>query len=102
MADIMVKSTADAVNLYRMDVGTVPDTSAGLQALITKPDNEKEADKWNGPYLKDGKIPLDPWNNELKYEKLDGETGPGFKIFSYGPDGREGSDDDISSYKEGS
>ena len=75
----------------------------GLTALIEKPDDEADAEKWAGPDLKDAVIPVESWGNELKYEKIDRDEddyGPEFKVFSYGPDGDEGTDDDISSHKE--
>jgi general secretion pathway protein G len=103
IAKILVTQTADAVKLYQVHMNKYPDTDQGLQALITKPDDEKDAERWSGPYLEGGKIPLDPWRNELKYERLDqtaDTTKPPFRVFSYGPDGQEGTDDDVSSYEE--
>ena len=99
-----VDQTAHAVKLYETALNKLPETDEGLNALITKPDDEKEAERWGKPFLENAKIPVDPWGNELKYETLDNSdgTGPGFRIFSYGPDRQEGTDDDISSYKEDS
>jgi len=102
-AAILVSQTAGAVKLYQVHMGTYPETDDGLKALITKPDDEKDAQRWSGPYLEGGKIPLDPWRNELKYERIDQSgdtTKPPFRVFSYGPDGQEGTEDDISSYEE--
>ncbi|MHC4294126.1 MAG: type II secretion system major pseudopilin GspG [Planctomycetota bacterium] len=100
-ARLLVNQTAEAVNLYQVTMRKLPESDEGLQALVTKPSDEREAERWDGPYLKNARIPVDPWGNELKYERLDtsGE-GPPFRVFSYGPDGREGSEDDISSVKE--
>lgn len=100
---LLVNNTATAVEMYEVNMNKVPDDDDGLTALIEKPDDEVDAEKWAGPYLKGATIPIDSWGNELKYEKLDRDEddyGPEFKIFSYGPDGDEGTDDDISSYKE--
>lgn len=96
---LLVGNTAEAVKLYYSSMNTYPTDDEGLQALITKPDDEKLAEKWRGPYLEKG-IPVDAWSNELKYERLEStgdDTGPAFRVFSYGPDGQEGTDDDISS-----
>ncbi len=105
-ATLLVNQIVDAIKMYQINMGIYPDNDEGLQTLITRPDDEKAAQKWRGPYLEGGKIPIDPWNNELKYERLEiaaaGTTRPPFRVFSYGPDGQEGTDDDISSYKEGS
>ena len=101
-ARMQVDQTAHAVDLYETKMNKLPETDEGLSALITKPDDDTEAERWGSSFLKDAKIPVDPWGSELKYEKLDSasESGPGFRIFSYGPDQQEGTDDDISSYKE--
>ena len=98
---LLVNETVDAIDLYYIGMNSYPDSSEGLQALITKPSDEKLAERWAGPYLKNSQIPVDPWRNELKYERLDSssEGGPAFRVFSYGPDGQEGTDDDISSFK---
>jgi general secretion pathway protein G len=45
-------------------------------------------DVWNGPYLKGGQVPQDPWKNEYQY-RAPGQSSP-FEIISLGADGREG------------
>ncbi len=100
---LLVNNTASAVEMYQVHMNAVPEDDDGLTALIEKPDDESDAEKWAGPYLKPAQIPLDSWGNELKYEKIDRDEddyGPEFKVFSYGPDGDEGTDDDIASHKE--
>jgi len=101
---LLVDQTVDAVNLYHLAVNRYPEDDQGLQALLTAPDDEALAEKWRdggGPFLDTGKIPLDPWGTELKYARRDAtEVGPAFRVFSCGPDGTEGTDDDISSYTE--
>lgn len=103
---LLIDQTVDAVALFQITMNKFPDSDQGLQALVDPPDDEKDLQKWTdggGPFLKDGRIPVDPWGNELKYELLEqtGTTGgPPFRILSYGPDGQEGGDDDISNYKE--
>lgn len=106
VAKLMVNGVVDSVKLYHIALNKYPTSDDGLQALITVPDDEKEGEKWRdggGPFLTDARIPVDPWDNELKYvfaESSSTDMGPPFRIFSYGPDGQEGTDDDISSYEE--
>ncbi len=100
---LLVNNTASAIEMYEANMNKVPEDDDGLTALIERPDDEVDAEKWAGPYLKGAKIPVDSWGNELKYEEIDRDAddfGPAYKVFSYGPDGDEGTDDDISSYKE--
>lgn len=75
---------------YSLDVGSYPSTQQGLQALRTPPSDIANPQKWGGPYAKKD-IPPDPWGNPYQYE----QSGEQFQISSWGPDGQEGTDDDI-------
>ena len=75
-----------ALQQYRLDVGTLPSTEQGLQALLAKPSN---VNKWDGPYLEKA-LPADPWGNAYIYV-APGEHGE-FDISSTGRDGRPGGD----------
>jgi len=106
-AKLMVDSTVEAVEVFRSIMNRYPSSEEGLQTLLTPPDDEAEAKKWRdggGPWLKDGKIPVDPWENELKYELVEEEgttpTGPPFHIWSLGPDKEDGTEDDIRNWSE--
>lgn len=46
-----------ALESYRLDVGRLPTTEQGLEALMTQP---SDLAKWRGPYLKKA-VPPDPW-----------------------------------------
>ncbi len=46
--------------------------------------------KWRGPYLSTD-IPPDPWENPYMYKRTDA----GYVVYSVGPDGQEGTEDDI-------
>jgi general secretion pathway protein G len=86
-AKVQIEDLAQTLDMYKLDVGSYPTSEQGLNALIESPDG---AQRWNGPYLRKAKIPLDPWNNEYKYTSP-GEHGK-FDIVSYGADGKEGGD----------
>jgi general secretion pathway protein G len=95
-AKIQVEELGSALDLFKLDMGRYPNSSEGLAALVQKPGS---ADKWNGPYLKKGKVPKDPWNNDFQY-KFPGEHGP-YDIVSLGGDnaaGGEGENKDINSW----
>ena len=49
---------------------------------------------WQGPYINETAIPIDPWGNEYRYTSP-GKNNRAFDIWSLGPDGRNGTDDDI-------
>ena len=44
---------------------------------------------WNGPYLKGGTVPPDPWGNAYVY-RAPGQEGRTYDLLSYGADGTEG------------
>lgn len=100
MAQNKVNEAEHAVELFSNDMKQYPGEE-GLKELMQKPEDEKEAAKWRGPYLEE--IPTDPWGNELKYEKVEvdeGSAGKEFHIWSNGPDGEEGTEDDIRNWDE--
>src|ERR1700692_4143548 len=84
-AKIQLQSFAGALDLFYLDAGRFPSTAEGLAALVRQTPGVAA---WNGPYLKGGNIPNDPWDNGYVYVSP-GEHGP-YDIVSYGADGQEG------------
>jgi general secretion pathway protein G len=84
-ARIQLQSFASALDLFYLDAGRFPSSSEGLTALVRQTPGVAA---WNGPYLKGGNVPKDPWNNGYVY-RSPGEHGP-YDIMSYGSDGQEG------------
>jgi general secretion pathway protein G len=84
-AKIQMQSFASALDLFNLDAGRYPSSAEGLSALV-RPAPGVAA--WNGPYLKGGKVPNDPWGNPYIY-RAPGEHGP-YNIVSLGADGQEG------------
>jgi general secretion pathway protein G len=78
-AKIQIESFSAALDLYYLDNGTYPTGSQGLAALVQRPG---AAPAWNGPYLKTGAVPDDPWGHPYVY-KTPGEHSP-YEIDSYG------------------
>lgn len=84
-AKIQLQSFSSALDLFYLDAGRFPSTAEGLAALV-QPTPGVAA--WNGPYLKGGNVPNDPWSHPYLY-RAPGEHGP-YDILSYGSDGQEG------------
>jgi general secretion pathway protein G len=84
-AKIQIQSFASALDLFNLDAGRYPSSAEGLVALV-RPVSGVAA--WNGPYLKGGNVPSDPWNHPYLY-RAPGEHGA-FDIISLGSDGQEG------------
>ena len=92
-----IETLAAAVEAYKLDVGRVPTTEQGLAALVALPGDLPNPAKWGGPYLKDTATSQDPWGNDYQYSSP-GKDNREFSIWSYGPDGVEGTEDDIGSW----
>ena len=84
-AKIQMQSFASALDLFNLEAGRYPSTSEGLDALVHRTPGVAA---WNGPYLKGGNVPMDPWNHAYIY-RAPGEHGA-FDIISLGADGQEG------------
>ena len=85
-AKLQIESFGSALDLFYLDTGRYPTASEGLDALTQRPSN---VPVWNGPYLKGGRVPNDPWGNSYQY-RSSGERTPPYEIVSFGADGREG------------
>ena len=89
-----LKALAAAVNQFRMDTARFPTEDEGLLALIEQP---SDVETWEpGGYLETTEIPKDGWGNEFIFE-LYPESGKQFVIRSSGPDGEQGTEDDLLS-----
>ena len=84
---LLISNVELALQTYNMKHGKYPDS---LEVLTQAPDEDSDP-------LLDGE-PVDPWGNELKYEKPSGKKRP--IIISAGPDGEFGNDDDIKNKED--
>jgi general secretion pathway protein G len=85
-ARIQIESFGSALDLFYIDEGRYPTATEGLAALVERPSG---VDIWNGPYVKGGRIPLDPWGHAYQYHVAT-DRSPPYEISSLGPDGRGG------------
>lgn len=79
-----MQSLESALNTYRLDVGSYPESLAELR--------ESKNEKWDGPYLPKS-VPKDPWGNNYIY-RTPGEDGNPFYLATYGKDGQPGGEND--------
>jgi general secretion pathway protein G len=84
-ARIQIESFNSALDLLFLDIGRYPTTSENLAALVQRPGNLAS---WNGPYLKGGTVPADPWGTAYVY-RAPGQRSA-YEIVSYGSDGQQG------------
>lgn len=94
-AEIFVnQSIKTPLMAYRTGVGTYPTTAEGLQALVNAPTGKET--RWKGPYV--DKLPLDPWKNPYQYRFPGTHNVRGYDVWSMGPDGLDGTEDDIGNW----
>ena len=95
-AHAQIAAFKTALNAFEVDNGFYPKGNSGLQALMVRPG---ELPNWRGPYLEEsGGIPKDPWGNDYVYE-CPGRHNSSFDLYSVGPDGKAGTDDDITNWQ---
>jgi general secretion pathway protein G len=85
-----------ALNLYKFHTRDYP---SDLNGLITKPGDANVASRWSGPYLDATKVPLDPWDHDYKFVAPGKHNPDSFDIWSMGPDGQDGTQDDIGNWE---
>jgi general secretion pathway protein G len=93
-----VTALETSLSLYKMDNYDYPTTEQGLEALVEQTDIEPEPRRFpEDGYIK--RLPKDPWGND--YVLLNpGEQGK-MDVFSVGPDGEAGTEDDIGNWNLG-
>ena len=89
-ARAQIELLGTALDTFRLDIGRYPTSQEGLGALMQRPFG---LDRWDGPYLKKGNVPKDPWDRPYYY-RSPGEGGRPYDLLSYGADGAPGGDGD--------
>ena len=84
-----------ALDAFEVDTGHYPRGRNGLLELVQQP---RDAQNWKGPYMKN-EIPNDPWGAPYVYE-CPGKNNPSsYDLMSAGPDGRAGTEDDVTNWQ---
>lgn len=94
-AVIDITSLENSLDRYKIDNFRYPSTEQGLEALVSQTDIEPLPRRFpGGGYLK--RLQKDPWGND--YQLLNPGEQSDMDIFSMGPDGEAGTDDDIGNW----
>ena len=94
-AAIDIQNLEGALEMYKLKNNVFPTTEQGLDALVTEP----TIDPLPRNYPRDGfikRLPEDPWGNP--YQLLNPGEMSSIDIFSNGPDGEPGTEDDIGNW----
>ena len=87
-ARTQIKNLEAALETYRMDNARFPTTEQGLRALIEAPPDVRNFQ--TGGYLREKRIPVDPWGNPYQYESPGTHNDHSFDLWSWGADGAAG------------
>lgn len=91
-----ISNIGGVLEIFEKDFDRYPTTEEGLRALISPVGSEQQ---WKGPYLTGQQgVPLDPWGNPFVYRCPGQHNYRGFDLYSWGPDGMDGTDDDITNW----
>jgi general secretion pathway protein G len=96
---VQIKGFESALEQFRTELKRWPTEDEGLAVLWSRDAlaNEEDKSRWGGPYLKEPK-PKDTWGNDWIYRVPSQIEGLPYDIVSLGPDGQEGTEDDISNH----
>ena len=67
-AKIQMQSFSSALDLLYLDTGRYPSSAEGLDTLVKR---TSAMQGWNGPYLKGGSVPNDPWGKPYRLSVAD-------------------------------
>jgi general secretion pathway protein G len=90
---------ATPLELYKTHCGAYPTTEQGLIVLFEAPNDDSLKGKWAGPYVKEPRF-KDAWDRDLNYRAPGQYNERSFDLWSSGPDGIEGNDDDIKNWDD--
>ena len=79
-----------SIELYKLQNAGYPSTAQGLDALVNPPKGK--------PIME--RVPQDPWGNDYIYVVPGAKNTLKFDVRSKGPDGVEGSEDDVGNWAE--
>ena len=79
-----IKMFQNAIMLYNAHTGQFP---TRLKDLVSKPRDERVMKKWQGPYINQKEVPVDPWGNRYYYKVTPGGQNQ-YELHSFGPQGK--------------
>ena len=86
LARMDMRRLGEALDLLRSDIGRYPTETEGLASLLEPPQDEEARQHWQGPYLREARLPRDPWRQPYHYSPV-GRDLNAFALYSDGPPG---------------
>jgi general secretion pathway protein G len=87
-----------ALQAYHLSMNSYPTTDQGLWALREPPAGLASPHRWGPEAYLSKDVPLDPWDREYQYLNPGRMNPNSFDVWSLGPDGVDGTEDDIGNW----
>lgn len=101
IARVELNAFGSAIDQFEITFNRVPLEEEGLEVLWSREslvvEDEADESRWRA-FIKSPK-PLDPWDNPWNY-RGESEYGLSYDLWSNGPDGEEGNEDDITNWAD--
>ena len=81
---------------YKTKALILPTQQQGLEAMVNKPTIEPFPKRWT--QMAKPEALMDPWARKYQYRNPGKKNPSGYDIFSLGPDGQEGTEDDVGNW----
>ena len=91
-----IAAISPALDNFEVDTGGYPKAGGKSDALVNQRPN---VTGWKGPYMQN--VPPDPWGGAYIYDCPGKHNANGYDLMSMGPDGRAGTDDDVTNWSTG-
>ena len=85
-----------ALSQFEMNNDHYPQGRNCLLELVQRP---RDAKNWRGPYLEKKVVPKDAWGHDFIYDCPGKHSPESYDIVSLGPDGIDGTEDDIANWQ---
>lgn len=86
---------AMSMDRFRRTMGRYPES---LQELTTVPSAVPSGAHWDGPYINNPQLLVDPWGNAYRYAFPGKHNDFAFDLWSLGPDGAPDTADDVGNW----
>ena len=82
---------------YKTMAGALPSQAQGLKALTIRPSGDPAPNMW--VQCVEPNALIDPWGKPYQYRNPGKRKTNGYDVYSLGPDGVDGTEDDIGNWK---
>ena len=91
-----VRSLEASLMSYKTLNSFYPTQQQGLESLVTRPGTDPQPKRWS-QFVKPEAL-MDPWGHKMGFRNPGKHNPTGADVYSFGPDGVDGTEDDIGNW----